>query len=190
MKFKVGQMVRAKDSGAFSEGELLKIIKLNHYDGSYLCKGEVHWQGEDDLEPAPQTLEDKLELFKAGTHVLYTSTQEIYDKLMVELEKRGYVWRDGQPMTTYSFTDAGYGRKVCAIVTGRIPTIDDPIDHEQLIRDTLQVQPTYVEVPKGFDAALSRAMVLTDIETVPTIITVEAKRLRLVTTTSIGVVRD
>ena len=38
------------------------------------------------------TLEDKLALFKAGTHVLHTPTQETYDKLMVELDKRGYVW--------------------------------------------------------------------------------------------------
>lgn len=44
------------------------------------------------LESTPQTLEEKLELFKAGTHVLHTPTQEIYDKLMVELEKRGYRW--------------------------------------------------------------------------------------------------
>ena len=39
--------------------------------------------------------EEKLKLFKAGTHVLHTPTQEIYDKLMVELEKRGYVWSSG-----------------------------------------------------------------------------------------------
>ena len=71
----------------------------------------MFWQSESDLEPAPQTLEGKLELFKAGTHVLHTPTQEIYDKLMEELEKRGYEWHDGQPMTTYSFTDAGHGRK-------------------------------------------------------------------------------
>ena len=45
------------------------------------------------LESLPQTLDDKLKLFKAGTHVLHTPTQEIYDKLIVELEKRGYKWR-------------------------------------------------------------------------------------------------
>lgn len=44
------------------------------------------------LESTPQTLEEKLELFKADTHVLHTPTREIYDKLMVELEKRGYRW--------------------------------------------------------------------------------------------------
>lgn len=45
------------------------------------------------LESTPQTLEKKLELFKAGAHALHTPTQEIYDKLMVELEKRGYRWQ-------------------------------------------------------------------------------------------------
>lgn len=44
-------------------------------------------------------LEDKLKLFKAGTHVLHTPTQQIFDKLMVELEKRGYVWCDGDKPT-------------------------------------------------------------------------------------------
>ena len=75
MKFKVGQMVRAKDSGAFSEGELLKIIKLNPYDGSYLCKGEVHWQDESDLESSPQTLEN----FK-------DSEQEEHMKITIETD--------------------------------------------------------------------------------------------------------
>lgn len=63
------------------------------------------------LESSPQTLEDKLKLFKAGTHVLHTPTQEIYDKLMEELEKRGYKWPGWHSLTIYSFTDAGYGRK-------------------------------------------------------------------------------
>ena len=48
------------------------------------------------------TLEDKLALFKAGTHVLHTPTQEIYDKLMVELEKRGYVWASGDNPTEFN----------------------------------------------------------------------------------------
>lgn len=49
---------------------------------------------------APQALEDKLKLFKAGTHVLHTPTQEIYNKFMVELEKRGYVWQSGDKPTS------------------------------------------------------------------------------------------
>ena len=87
-------MVRAKGDWWFKKGELLTIVKLDALDETYQCKGTggVWWQDGSDLESLPQTLEDKLELFKAGTHVLHTPTQEIYDKLMVELEKRGYKW--------------------------------------------------------------------------------------------------
>ena len=58
----------------------------------------------EELKPynAPQTLEDKLALFKAGTHVLHTPTQEIYDKLMIELEKRWYVWASGDKPTEFN----------------------------------------------------------------------------------------
>ena len=41
-------------------------------------------------------LEEKLEKFKSGTAVLNTPTQEIYDRLMIELEKRGYKWCSGR----------------------------------------------------------------------------------------------
>lgn len=74
------------------------------------------------LESTPQTLEEKLELFKAGTHVLHTPTQEIYDKLIVELEKRGYTilskspnkfWGDNGEHTCirYALTGQHYGAK-------------------------------------------------------------------------------
>lgn len=45
--------------------------------------------------------EDKLKLFKAGTHVFNTPTKETYDKLMVELEKRGYMWGSRDEPTKY-----------------------------------------------------------------------------------------
>ena len=101
MKFKVGQMVRAKGDWWFNKGELLKIVELGRSDKTYQCKGAggVWWQDGSDLASSPQTLDDKLELFKAGTHVLHTPTQEVYDKLMVELEKRGYVWASGEKPT-------------------------------------------------------------------------------------------
>ena len=83
MKFKVGQMVRANGDRWFNKGELLKIVELDTLDKTYQCKGAggVWWQNESDLESSPQTLDDKLKLFKAGTHVLHIPTQEIYDKL-------------------------------------------------------------------------------------------------------------
>ena len=41
------------------------------------------------------TLEEKLEKFKSGTAALHTPTQELFGKLMEELEKRGYEWCTG-----------------------------------------------------------------------------------------------
>ena len=46
------------------------------------------------------TLEEKLEKFKAGTYVLHAPTKEIWDKLMVELERRGYIWLSDTTMTS------------------------------------------------------------------------------------------
>lgn len=45
------------------------------------------------------TLEEKLEKFKSGTTALHTPTQETFDKLMEELEKRGYKWCTGSSPT-------------------------------------------------------------------------------------------
>ena len=46
------------------------------------------------------TLEEKLEKFKAGTYVLHAPTKELWDKLMVELEKQGYKWLSYTTMTS------------------------------------------------------------------------------------------
>ena len=46
------------------------------------------------------TLEEKLEKFKAGTYMLHAPTREIWDKLMVELERRGYMWLSDTTMTS------------------------------------------------------------------------------------------
>ena len=115
MKFKVGQKVRAKGDRWFRKGELLTIVKLDALDETYQCKGAggVWWQDESDLESLPQTLEDKLELFKAGTHVLHTPTQEIYDKLMVELEKRGYALVANEPLEVAKGRWRVYGNETC-----------------------------------------------------------------------------
>ena len=115
MKFKVGQKVRAKGDRWFRKGELLTIVKLDALYETYQCKGAggVWWQNGSDLESLPQTLEDKLELFKAGTHVLHTPTQEIYDKLMVELEKRGYALVANEPLEVAKGRWRVYGNETC-----------------------------------------------------------------------------
>ena len=115
MKFKVGQMVRAKGDRWFNKGELLKIVELDRSNKLYRCKGtdKTYWQNESDLEPFPQTLEGKLELFKAGTHVLHTPTQEIYDKLMVELEKRGYALVANEPLEVAKYRWRSYRNETC-----------------------------------------------------------------------------
>ena len=116
MKYKVGDKVKARRKYLFNKGEIVKITKVHERDRMYFCEGtNVHcWQPERDLEPlditleelksynAPQSFEDKLKLFKAGTHVLHTPTQEVYDKLMVELEKRGYVWTGSDKPTRFN----------------------------------------------------------------------------------------
>lgn len=46
------------------------------------------------------TLEEKLEKFKSGTHVLRAPTKGLWNKLMVELDKRGYKWLPDTAMTS------------------------------------------------------------------------------------------
>ena len=118
MKFKVGQKVRAKGDQWFNKGELLTIVKLDTLDGAYQCKGAsgVWWQDESDLGPLasfPQTLDDKLELFKAGTHVLHTPTQEIYDKLVEELEERGYALVANESLGAAKYRWRVYSNDTC-----------------------------------------------------------------------------
>lgn len=69
-------------------GEPLDVPGLIDINVSYMDKQYREKEGIMNLE-------SKLNLFKAGTHVLCTPTQGIYGKLMVELEKRGYVWATG-----------------------------------------------------------------------------------------------
>jgi DNA polymerase III sliding clamp (beta) subunit (PCNA family) len=65
-----------------------------------------------------------------------------------------------------------------------------PLDHEQLIKDTVKGKLTYVALPDGLEHALSRAMVVAEAESAKTVLTVEAGKLRLLTTTHMGVVKD
>ena len=57
------------------------------------------------------TLDEKLEKFKSGTHALHAPTQELWDKLMVELEKRGYMWLSDMTMTSKATWECPVGVK-------------------------------------------------------------------------------
>ena len=117
-------MVRAWDSYG-KEGKL--YVSYNYPRGHYgLSYGLSNSTGKylDELIDITleelksynaNTLDDKLALFKAGTHVLHTPTQEIYDKLMIELDKRGYVWTTGDNMTGRSFAAEAEGRTYLCI---------------------------------------------------------------------------
>lgn len=75
-------------------------------------------------------------------------------------------------------------------IYGRLIQNDKPIDFDALIEKTVKTQPTFVEVPAGLDEALARARVIADIETAPTVFTIEANRLKLLTDGRAGTVRD
>ena len=126
MKSRQGEEVQVLMHRTITENKCysgIPFVSYNYYQGEQrLVFGIAERAGKDldelldiTLEElksynTPQTLEDKLALFKAGTHVLHTPTQEIYDKLMIELEKRGYVWPTGGNMTGRSFATEAEGR--------------------------------------------------------------------------------
>lgn len=75
-------------------------------------------------------------------------------------------------------------------IYGRLLQVDEPIDYEKEIAGTAKGKSTPVAIPKELDKALSRARVLSDPESAKTLLAVEAKRLKLLTKTSMGVVND
>lgn len=68
--------------------------------------------------------------------------------------------------------------------------IDNPVDHKAEIANTLKGPVKYLPIPKGFEHALARARVLAEPETKPTSLKVEKGRLKLLTETHMGIVRD
>jgi hypothetical protein len=68
--------------------------------------------------------------------------------------------------------------------------IEKPLDHEDLIKRTLKAKPKYVKLPEGLGHALSRARVVADAESAKTVLTVAKDRLNLLTTASMGVIKD
>jgi DNA polymerase III sliding clamp (beta) subunit (PCNA family) len=76
------------------------------------------------------------------------------------------------------------------VVYGRVIVPDTSIDYEDWIKKTIKGALQFDPMPKGFDAALSRARVVADPESAKTVLTVQAGRLKILTETASGVVRD
>ena len=75
-------------------------------------------------------------------------------------------------------------------IWGRLIEVDSPLDYEDQIQKTLNGNHEFSAVPKALSAALDRARVLADAESAKTTFTVEGGRLKLLTETHMGVVRD
>jgi len=76
------------------------------------------------------------------------------------------------------------------VVYGRLTENKTPFDFANLVTKTLQSKPHYVAVPEGLNEALTRARVIADPETAKTALAIEKGRLRLLTQTHHGIVRD
>lgn len=76
------------------------------------------------------------------------------------------------------------------ILYGRMIENENPLDFAGQIKKTLKSDPDFILVPVGLQHALARASVVADPETAKTVVTVEQGRMKLITTTSMGVVRD
>ena len=75
-------------------------------------------------------------------------------------------------------------------IYGRIIEKDDPTDFEKLINDSLPDSAIFVDIPKHIAQALARATIVVDKDTLRTQLTIEGKKLKLYTESSIGTVRD
>lgn len=76
------------------------------------------------------------------------------------------------------------------VVYGRIIINEKPLDHQLVIDQSLKGKQPFVPLPLGLNDALARARVLADPESSKTVMTVEGGKLRLVTTTHMGDLKD
>lgn len=75
-------------------------------------------------------------------------------------------------------------------VWGRILEVQDPIDFEALIKKTIKTKTSTLALPDGFEEALSRARVLADPESQKTVITVAKGKVKMLTETHMGEIKD
>lgn len=73
---------------------------------------------------------------------------------------------------------------------GRMIVNEKPLDHQALILQSLKGKQPFADMPLGLNEALARARVIADIESARTVMTVENGKLKLVTDTPMGTVRD
>lgn len=154
MKFKVGQKVRMVEENCDARvgdiGTVVAVPENNHgYTVEFPCfkerncghhcdglvpSGNGHWIDWGQMEPANEqeetmTLKEKLKAFQSGTTALHAPTQELWDKLMVELEKQGYGWINGSAPTSEPWKpDHWIDYKGIILKNGGIAYCDDPCD--------------------------------------------------------------
>lgn len=73
---------------------------------------------------------------------------------------------------------------------GRLIENDNPLDHADLIEKTMTGKLAFVPLPNGFNEALSRARVVADSESKPTLLTVKGDKLSMLTESGAGLVAD
>jgi DNA polymerase III sliding clamp (beta) subunit (PCNA family) len=75
-------------------------------------------------------------------------------------------------------------------IYGRLIKVDDALDFEAEIKNTLKGKPEFAAVPRALDHALSRARVIADPESAKTVLDLNGGKLRLSTETQMGLVND
>lgn len=75
-------------------------------------------------------------------------------------------------------------------VHGHLVENSNPLNHADVITKVLKGTPKFAKVPEELNEALTRAQVVTKNETARTVLTVEGGKLKLLTETQMGIVRD
>ena len=178
MKFKVGQMVRAKSDRWFNKGELLRIVEVDRLNELYRCKGtdKTYWQDESDLEPLI-SFQEKLDRFMKEPVGLLVKSKEISDGLAKVFEKNHMKPRGGRGIKGFMDIALGEAREypgdayVCYNVEGRegnlmCGTSDFTSEYgRELLDVTLDELKEYLESAEDFSDSEQEAHMKITIET-------------------------
>lgn len=138
----------------------------------YSCDGDSLSQFDLSVKGAPQ--------------VLYTMPSEFAEAVLKIAEATACNVGQLYVNNEWALVEFGNDYKVY----GRIIQIADPYDHESQMQRIMSRKPKFIEIPEGMGDALSRARVVADIESKPTVIKVSGGKAEMVTDTHMGVVRD